>query len=56
MNKTKASHNFQYFEETSIGPKMGPFISDWVQKRVWIDLAIHSIFFLVFSTMVELCI
>ena len=39
------SHNFQYFEKTSIGPKMERFISNWVQERVWIELGIHSIFF-----------
>ena len=38
-------HNFQYFEKTSVGPKMGHFVSDWVQKHVWIDLGIHSTFF-----------
>ena len=48
MDKTNASHSFQYFEKTSIGPEMWPFISDWVQKRVWIDLGTHSIFFLIF--------
>ena len=50
------SHNFEYFEKTSIGPKMGRFISDSVQKRAWIDLGIHSVFILIFSIMVELCI
>ena len=50
------SHNFQYFEKTSIGPKMERFISNWVQERVWIELGIHSSFFLSFSTIVEFCI
>ena len=40
-NGQDKSHNFQYFEKTSTGPKKGHFISDWVQKRVWSDLGIR---------------